>query len=275
MSVAHVRGIEIAYDDAGDEAGARAEGAPVVVLLHGYPLNRSMWREQVDALSARHRVVAPDLRGHGETQASGEATTMEALAQDVAALLDELRIERVVLGGLSMGGYVALAFYRLFPQRVGALVLADTRATPDTGEARRGREESARKALTEGMPAIADAMLPKLLAPATVEEQPDVAARVRAMICATKPEGAAAALRAMAVRRDQTDLLPQISVPTLIIVGSEDTLTPPRDAQAMHRAIDGSRLEIIDGAGHLSNVERPAQFNRALSDFLKILSSEQ
>lgn len=266
MSVAHVRGIEIAYDDTGNDC-ARA-GAPVVVLLHGYPLNRSMWRAQIDELSALYRVVAPDLRGHGGTQATDDATTMEAMAQDVAALLDELRIERIVLGGLSMGGYVALAFYRLFPQRVGALVLADTRATPDTQEGRRGREESARKALTEGMQAIAGAMLPKLLAPATVAEMPDVAGRVRAMINATKPEGAASALRAMAVRRDQTDLLRQIRVPTLIIVGSEDTLTPPSDAEAMHRAIEGSRLEIIEGAGHLSNIERPSQFNRALSDFL-------
>ncbi|HEX8476545.1 MAG TPA: alpha/beta fold hydrolase [Pyrinomonadaceae bacterium] len=264
-----LRGIEMAYEEAG------RTDAPVVVLLHGYPLNRSMWSEQVDELSAHHRVVTPDLRGLGETTAGGEATTMEEMAEDVAALLDELQIrERVVLGGLSMGGYVSLAFYRLLPRRVRALILADTRATPDTEEGRRGREESAQKALEEGMELIADAMLPKLLAPETLK-QAHITERVRTMLTATKPAGAAAALRAMSVRRDQRDMLPHIDVPTLILVGSEDVLTPPADAEAMHRAIGGSRLEIIDGAGHMPNVERPSEFNRALSDFLDTVSDKQ
>lgn len=268
MSVVHVRGIDMAYEDTGDARG----DAGVVVLLHGYPLNRSMWREQLEELRGRYRVVAPDFRGHGETGLSDEPrATMETLAEDVGALLDALGIERVALGGLSMGGYVALAFYRLYAARVRALVLADTRATPDTEEARRAREESARKALAEGMGAIADAMLPKLLASATLREQPEVVARVRAMITATRPEGAASALRGMAVRSNQTDLLAQIDAPTLVLVGSEDALTPRADAEAMHRAVEGSRLESIAGAGHLSNIERPREFNRALSDFLRAL----
>lgn len=261
---ARVRGIEMAYSEAG------RRGTPVV-LLHGYPFNRSMWSEQVEALSERHRVITPDLRGHGETSATTEPATMEEMAQDVAALMDELEIKRAVIGGLSMGGYVALAFQSRFSYRVRALVLADTRATPDTDEARRAREESAQKALSEGMDAIADAMLPKLLAPATLASKPDVVARVRRMMTATKPEGAAAALRGMAVRRDQTDLLVRVVAPALIIVGSEDTLTPPSDAELLHREIRGSRLERIEGAGHVSNIERPAQFNRALTDFLSAI----
>jgi 3-oxoadipate enol-lactonase len=259
---ARVRGIEIAYDVAGEEGGEP------VLMLHGFPFNRSMWRAQVEALGESCRVVVPDLRGHGESEVVEGAATMEESARDVASLLDELKVESVSVVGLSMGGYVALAFYRLFPERVRALVLADTRSQADTDEARRAREETARRALEEGMGPIADTMLPKLLAPATLEREPEVVARVREMILKTKPEGAAAALRGMAVRRDQTDLLAEMSVPVLVLVGGEDAITPPSDAEAMSRRIEGSRLEIIEGAGHVSNVERPGQFNRALLNFL-------
>jgi 3-oxoadipate enol-lactonase len=259
---ARVRGIEVAYDLAGEEGGEP------VVLLHGFPFNRSMWREQVEALRDTHRVIAPDLRGHGESEVVAGAATMEEAAQDIASLLDELNVERASVAGLSMGGYVALAFYRLFPGRVRSLVLADTRAQADTDEARRTREETARRALKEGMGTIADSMLPKLFAPATLERNPEAVARVREMILKTKPEGAAAALRGMAVRRDQTDLLKEIRVPVLIIVGGEDAITPRADSELMRSRIEGSRLEIIEGAGHVSNIERPAEFNRALAGFL-------
>lgn len=262
MSVARVRGIEMAYTLAG-------EGATVVALLHGFPFNRSMWDEQAEALRGRYRVLTPDLRGHGETGLGGDVATMEEMAWDVSVLLDELGIERVVLGGLSMGGYVTLAFRRLYPQRVRALVLADTRATPDTEEARRGREKSARKALAEGMTPLVEAMLPKMFAPATFENRPRAVERVREMMSGTKPQGAAAALRGMAVRRDQTDMLREIDVPALVVVGEEDSITPPADAEALHREIRGSRLARIEGAGHVSNLERPAEFNRALSEFLE------
>jgi 3-oxoadipate enol-lactonase len=258
--VARVRGTEVAYDDAGRGAA--------VVLLHGFPFDRSMWREQAQALSGMCRVVAPDLRGQGETPLGGATLTMGEMAEDVAALLDELGVERVVLGGLSMGGYVAFEFLRRFPPRVRALVLADTRPQADTDEARRTREETAQKVLREGMEPLTDSMLPKLLSAATREGKPDVVERVRAMMLGTKPEGAAAALRAMAVRRDQTDLLPSIDVPTLIVVGGEDTITPPSDAEAMAAKIDGARLVRIEGAAHLSNVERPEEFNRALIEFV-------
>src|SRR5437763_10626095 len=211
MTKAHVRGLELAYDAAG-------AGAPVV-LLHGFPFNRSLWREQATALAASYRVVTPDLRGFGASTVVAEPATMESLAEDVAALLDELELKRVTLGGLSMGGYVALAFYRLFPRRVRALVLADTRPQADTAEARANRETLAGRALDEGMQPIADAMLPKLLAPATHKQRPEIVARVREMILQTPTAGAAAALRGMALRRDQTDLLPDILAPTLSLVG--------------------------------------------------------
>ena len=264
MSVARVRGIELAYDVSG-------EGLPVV-LLHGFPFNRTLWRDQTEMLAATHRVVAPDLRGFGESAVGGEdAATMEEMARDVAALMDELRIERAILGGLSMGGYVALAFCRLFSRRVRALVLADTRPQSDTEEGRRNRDVMARLALDEGMGAIAEAMLPKLLAPATHMKNPQAVARVREMILSTKPEAAAAALRGMAVRQDHTNWLQNVLQPTLIVVGSEDQLTPPADSETMRGEIRGSRLEVIEGAGHVSNVERPREFNQALTKFLKDL----
>lgn len=265
MSVARVRGIELAYEVSG-------AGLPVV-LLHGFPFNRTLWREQVEALSARCRVITLDLRGHGETTVTPGPATMEEMAEDVAALLDELRIARIVVGGLSMGGYVALAFYRLFPERVRALILADTRPEADTDEARLTREETATRALSEGMHAIADRMLPKLLAPSTQAERPEVVARVREMISNTDARGAAAALRGMAVRMDQTELLREINCPALIVVGSLDLITPPADAELMNREIRGSRLEVIAGAGHVSNVERPAEFNHALENFLRELEA--
>ena len=265
MSVARVRGIELAYEVSG-------AGSPIV-LLHGFPFNRTLWREQVVALGERYQVIAVDLRGHGETTATRAPATMEEMAADVAALLDELNIERAVVGGLSMGGYVALAFAQLFPQRLRALVLADTRPQADTDESRRGREQSAARALGEGMHTIADAMLPKLFAPSTQAERPEVVARVREMILNTDPQGAASALRGMAVRPDQTELLREINCPTLIIVGSLDQITPPADADLMKREIRGSRLEVIEGAGHVSNIERPAEFNRALENFLRELAA--
>ena len=264
-NVARVRGIEMAYDDDG-------EGTPVV-LLHGFPFERSMWREQSEALAGEFRVVAPDLRGLGETRAGGADVTMSAMAEDVAALLDGLSLRSVVLGGLSMGGYVAFECLRLFPERVRALLLADTRPQSETDEGRRTREETARRILKEGMASVVDGMLPRLLTADTRGRRPDVVERLRAMILGTNPEGAAAAVRAMAVRRDQTELLPSIGVPTLVVVGAEDPVTPPADAEAMAAKIKGSRLRIIEGASHLSNVERPAEFNRALGDFLRGLPS--
>jgi 3-oxoadipate enol-lactonase len=255
-----VRGVEMAYDDVGS--------GPSVVLLHGYPFNRSMWGDQIAELKKHHRVIVPDLRGHGESGLTAAPMTMQSLATDIAALLESLNISRATIGGLSMGGYVALAFYRLFPLRVRSLVLADTRAQGDTEEAQQNREQQAEKALREGMEGIADGLLTKLLAPETVTKHPEIVKSLRAMMAETNPEGAAAALRGMAARQDQTSFLSRIIAPTLILVGSEDAITPVVDSQLLHREIGGSRLKIIEGAGHVSNLERPEEFNAAFVKFL-------
>lgn len=259
---ASVPGIDLAYEDQGSGSA--------VVLLHGYPFNRTMWDEQVEVLKNHYRVITPDLRGHGESKTT-ETASMEEMAVDVASILDSLGISWANIGGLSMGGYVALAFYRNYPSRVRSLILADTRAHADTEEVKKTRAEQAEKALAEGMEGIADALLKNLLTPETVVRRPELVKRIREMMVQTKPEGAAAALRGMAQRQDQTPFLNRIVTPTLIIAGREDTITPVADAEAMHQEVRDSRLKIVEGAGHVSNLEKPAEFNEAVLEFLQEL----
>ncbi|HTG95506.1 MAG TPA: alpha/beta fold hydrolase [Pyrinomonadaceae bacterium] len=260
MPKTRINNIDITYDDTGS--------GPAVVLIHGYPFNRSMWAEQVSALADSYRVVTLDLRGHGESESSTGASTMKLMAQDVAALMDELQIDRAVIGGLSMGGYVTLAFYQLFAERVEKLLLADTRAQADTEEAKATRGDQVQQIQADGMTGIVTAMLPKLLSPETVSKQPEIVKRVRDMMMHTSPEGAIGALRGMAEREDQTERLSQINVPALIVVGKEDPITPVADSQKMHERIAGSQLVVIENASHVSNIEQSEQFNRALREFL-------
>lgn len=260
MAFTEIRGIRTAYDVAGE--------GPAVVLLHGFPLNRSMWREQVKALSPRFRVITPDLRGHGESAATTDPAHMDEMARDLAALMDHLSIDSAVIAGLSMGGYVAFSFYRLFRERADALILADTRAGADSDERRRNRETQAIEIANKGIEGVVETLLPKLLAPDTLSRRPALVARVREMMAKTRPQGAISALHGMAARRDHTPLLGEIDVPTLIIVGSYDSVTPIEDAEELHRGVRGSQLEIIHGAGHLSNLEQPAEFSRVVAGFL-------
>ncbi len=208
-----VNGVEIAYVD--------VVTGPVVVLLHGYPFNRSLWRNQVAALQRSHRVIVPDLRGHGESAVVSGPATMELMAGDVAGLLDNLNIASATIGGLSMGGYVALAFYRLFPNRVRSMILAATRAQGDNAEAKQNREVQATKARREGMKGIADTLLPKMLTAETVTKRPEIVKHLRGMMASTNPEGAAAALQGMASPRTRLHLACYHSA-DLILVGSED-----------------------------------------------------
>ena len=255
--------IELCYDDAGS--------GPAIVLLHGYPFDRSMWREQIEFLSARGlRVIAPDLPGMGETVATSEITTMEHMARDVAALMDQMELERAVVCGLSMGGYVAFDFVHQFPMRVRGLVLAGTRAPADNEQEKQTREQQAQRMLTEGMDFVAEATLPKLLSARTLAAKPEVVARVREMILRADPSGAAAAQRGMAVRRDYPDDLAHIEVPTLVIVGHEDPIRPVADSEFMHDRIRDSRLEIIEDAAHMTNMEQAEVFNRLLIEFLRL-----
>lgn len=260
----NIPGVSLAYTDQG-------AGRPLL-LVHGFPLNRQMWAPQVEGLADIARVLAPDLRGHGASSAVSGVYPMELLANDLAVFLDGLEIdEPVVLCGLSMGGYVAFAFYRYFPERVAGLVLAATRAKADPPEGRANRWKLAEKARTEGIQPIVEGMLPKMLAPATYRDNRPVVEQARAIMQQTALEGVVGALLGMRGRVDSTALLAEIDKPVLVIHGAADQIVPPEEAQAMQEAIPGARLELIPNAGHLLNLERPALFNGALRAFLETL----
>jgi 3-oxoadipate enol-lactonase len=250
----------------------RESGAgSAVLLLHGYPLDGAMWSGVARVLSTSFRVVKPDLPGHGENAAAAPAS-LETHADFVEALLAELPAP-VGLAGFSMGGYIALALMKRRPEKVRALALVDSRAGADDEGGKAKREEGIALVRSEGVEAIARAMVPKLLSPEGAKK-PDLVERLTRMIKRQKPETIAADLAAMRDRADQTDLLPQIAVPTLVIVGEQDVLTVPAESQAMAAAIPGAKLLTIPGAGHLAPMERPRAVAAALaSHFTAVLAS--
>lgn len=250
----------IAYADQGT--------GPGVVLLHAFPLDSSMWHHQIGALADQFRVVAPDLPGFGESAVSA-GLTIDATADVVAELLDHLGMnERVVIGGLSMGGYAALAFARLYPQRVRALILADTKAEPDDEAARANRDRLIRLADDQGPTAVIDELLPKMLAPSTASHKADVLKFVRETVGRQRAEGVVAALRALRDRPDARPGLSHISFPTLVVVGDQDAITPPDKARDLVGGIPNARLATVPDAGHLSNLENPTAFTTAVREFL-------
>lgn len=257
MHTANVNGVELAYHDEG-------AGQPLL-LVHAFPLSSVMWTRQIAGFAPHWRVIAPDLRGFGESAGAGPGASLDQHADDLAALLEHLGIAQATVAGLSMGGYITFALWRRHRARIARLILADTRAGADTDEGRQGRQKNARLVEEQGSGALAEQMLPKLLAanaPTPLRDE------VRQLIEANQPAGLAAALHAMAARPDSTPQLAEIDVPTLVIVGSEDALTPPAESQALHAGIAGSRLVEIPGAGHLSSLENPEAFNAAVDDFL-------
>jgi len=258
MHRASLNGTELAYRDGGTSKD-------VVLLLHAFPLHSGMWSRQLAALEAKHRVIAPDYRGLGKSGMPPEGWTLELLAQDVRALLSHLRVERAAVAGLSMGGYLAFELHRQAPGLFRGLVLCDTRAGADTDEGKANREKFARTAIERGLGWVADEMIPKLL-----KATPDPAAvkEVRGLITAGTPAGVAAAQRAMAKRPDSTPNLAGISCPTLVVVGEEDSLTPPAESEKMAKAVKGATLVRIPGAGHLPCIENPEPFNAALGKFV-------
>jgi len=241
-----------------------------VVLLHAFPLSADMWRAQLDAAPDGFRLIAPDLRGFGRSVAPAPhaAPTMDDFAGDVEGLLNILEIERAVIGGMSMGGYVTFALFRRAPDRFSGMVLADTRAQADTPEGRQARRAMSELVRAKGPSAVADQMIPKLLGRTTREERPSVAGEVRRLILANDAGGIDGGIHAMMTRPDSTPDLARISTPALVVVGEEDELTPVADSEAMHASIGRSRLVVLPRAGHLSGVELPEEFSRALGDFL-------
>ncbi len=255
-----VHGVELALEDRGS--------GPALLFVHGYPLDGTLWRHQAGAFPG-WRTLVLDLRGMGRSDAPDVGYSMATYADDLAALLDAVGVDDVVLVGLSMGGYITFEFLRRHRPRVRALVLSDTRAQADGAEARRAREAAMVEAREGGAPLIAEKMLPRLLtagAPEALRED------VRAMMAAAPVSGIIGALAAMRDRPDSTDILPGLTgLPTLIVVGAEDVITPPGDSEAMAKAIPGARLAVVPGAGHLAPLEQPEEFNRQVATFLSAL----
>jgi pimeloyl-ACP methyl ester carboxylesterase len=263
MSTATANGITIAFDDYGS--------APdTLLLVHGHPFNRSMWTAQLTAATgAGWRVLAPDLRGYGESTVVPGIVHLETFAADLAALLDHLDINRVVLCGLSMGGQIVMEFARQFPQRVRGLILAATFPQPETTEGKVRRNAMADRLLREGMNGYAAEVLPQMLAAHSIEALPAVANHVLTMMCTTNAHGAAAALRGRAERPAYEATLAGLAAPALVVIGSEDAFTSRQDAHTMHALLKGSTLLWLEGVGHMPNLESPAEFNAALVHFLQ------
>jgi 3-oxoadipate enol-lactonase len=258
-----VNGVTLAVEVRGD--------GPAVLFVHGYPFDRSIWSHQVAALDG-YRRIAPDLRGMGASDAPDLGYSMEIYAADLAALLDVLAVEEVVLCGLSMGGYIAFECLRRWRQRVRGLVLMDTRAEADTAEGRKARDAAAALARDGGADAVTESLLPQVLGRSTRTGASITVERVRGMMSSTPVPGLVGALAAMRDRPDSSPLLAELAgVPTLVMVGEEDALTPPDVARSIADRIPGARLVTIPGSGHLPPVERPVETTRALLEFLRTL----
>jgi len=250
-----------------EEHGA---GKPIV-LLHAFPLSRKMWQPQIKALTAKNcRVILPDLRGFGESHNFSDINSMEDMAKDIAELLDVLKIERAIIGGLSMGGYVLFDLFRLFPEKFAALVLCDTNFAADTDEKRNSRFDLIEKIEKNGAQSLVEEMLPNLISEHTKTNNQVLMNALKKTFAEVNPKAAVAALRGMAQRKDNSNVLDSVSLPTILIFGKEDKITNLEIAKKMHQKISNSTLILLENAGHYSNLEQPEQFNLALTNFVEI-----
>ena len=265
MPQTNVGGQTISYGDTG------GDGTPVV-LIHAFPFNSQMWEPQIAALGDRYRLITPDLTGFGGSDAPDSPTeySMDSYADQVKAVIDDLGVSQVILGGLSMGGYIAFAFLRKYSEVVSALVLADTRAEADPPEGKEKRTNQQALVRDEGTVGLIETLSGALLSETTRTQKADVVERAKELM--KNPDaGFIGALEAMKNRPDSSDELTGIKVPTLVIVGENDGVTPPDAARKIHEHVGGSRLVVIPGAGHISNLEAPDDFNGALAEFLGAL----
>ena len=255
-------GVAMSYRDLGEGPG------DPLVLLHAFPLNGKMFEPQITALSSDRRVVAPDYPGFGRSPRTPAQPDMRYYAEGLSDLLDRLHFERVILGGVSMGGYVAFECMRLFPERISALVLANTRPEPDPSEMREVRNEMALRVARDGVEVLVELQMERLLSSESLQDQ-GLVEKVRTIILENSPDGAVAALGAMRERPDSRPLLGEIDVPTLVVGGEEDDISSPEVMGAMAAEIPGASHLTIPNVAHLSNLEAPEKFNAALDDFLK------
>ena len=243
------------------------QGIPVV-FIHGFPLNHTMWEPQMKALPNHFRAITYDIRGHGDSDVGDGQYTIEFFVDDLLALLNHLVIDRAIICGLSMGGYIALRAYERFPERIKALVLCDTKSEADTNEAKLKRSAAVKVVKSSGTSAYAEEFAGAIFAPQTFQSHPGLVENVKKMIRANSPVGIAGAALALGCRTDTSAVLPLIKVPTLILVGEQDKLTPPAIAESMHKQIPRSELHVIPYAAHMSNLENAPAFDTYLIEFL-------
>jgi len=254
--------LSVSYSDEGPVE------APVVIFIHGFPLNKSMWDLQLEELKAEFRVIAYDIRGHGDSDAGYEDFSIDLFANDLISFMDSLSISKAVVVGLSMGGYIALNAIGNYPERFDALILSDTQCIADTPEVRENRLVAIENIKKNGLEDYARESIKKLFAPASLLSKETEIASVREMIVNTSKVSVYNSLHALAIRKDTSGILSEIKIPVLILVGKEDIITPPEMAESMHKKIKDSQLSIIENAGHLSNMENPFEFNYQIRKFI-------
>lgn len=257
-----INNLSVSYSDEG------AVEAPVIIFIHGFPLNKSMWDYQLEALKDEYRVIAYDIRGHGDSDAGYEDFSIDLFANDLISFMDSLKITKAVICGLSMGGYIVLNAIENYPERFDALILSDTQCFADTPEVRENRLVAIENIKKNGLDDYAHESIKNLFAPVSLLSKETEIASVRKMIVNTSQQSIYNALHALAIRKDTSGILPGIKIPVLILVGKEDKITPTEMAESMHKKIHGSQLNIIEHAGHLSNMENPFEFNYQIRKFI-------
>jgi 3-oxoadipate enol-lactonase len=257
-----VNNLTVSYNDEGQD------GAPVIIFIHGFPFNKSMWNKQVKAFKENYRVIAYDVRGHGDSDAGDVPYSIDLFTNDLINFMDELNIDKTMLCGLSMGGYIALNAVQNYPDRFDALILCDTNCIADTSEVKEKRMQTIKNIKKNGVEKFADESIKNLFAPESFSTKKQEIAAIRNMILNTSKKSLCDTLRAFYEREETCSKLKDFNVPTLIIVGKEDKVTPINAAQLLHENIEESFICVLDHAGHLSNIENPAEFNNQLEEFV-------
>jgi len=260
-----INNLSVSYNDHGPD------GAPVIIFVHGFPLNKSMWDAQVEALKENYRVIAYDIRGHGNSDPGIDEFFIELFVLDLLRLMEKLKIEKSMLCGLSLGGYIALNAVLKYPDRFDGLILNDTQCIADTPEIKENRCIAIINIKEKGVEQYADESIKKLFASESFTKKKNAITEVKDMIISTTKQSLCNTLHALAERKETCDQLSKINIPVLIMVGKEDKITPIAAAQQMHEKILNSKLEIIQHAGHLSNLENPTAFNTHLVKFLELV----
>jgi len=247
---------------------------PTIILIHGFPLNKSMWNKQIKELKENYRVIAYDIRGHGNSDAGDDDFSIDLFVNDMLSFMDALKIDKAILCGFSMGGYIALNAIENYPERFVALLLCDTNCTEDMPEAKEKRMKAIESIREKGLEQYAGESLKKLFGPISLSNQIGEINTVREMIMKTSTQSIYKTLHALAERKETCSKLHEIKVPVLIMVGKDDEITPPEVALLMKKKIKGSKLHIIEQAGHLSNIENSDEFNEHLIEFVSLLKSK-